>query len=321
MENCFNGYKNNGTESLGVVKLEEKLGLYQVCKSYKTPIIQNFSLSAKEGEIIGLIGENGVGETTLMKLILGLSFVDSGQILLNHVPLDKRKALTEKVAGLIEQPCLYYKMSGRDNLSIYQSFYNEVDLDWTKYLLKVMNMEQALSMKVKAYSLGMKQKLGLIMALSVKPSIVVLDEPFNSLDPVSVAVVRKELKEYAVTNHAVVLISSHILPEIENMCDTYVFMLHHGKYKMLTHEEIKQQQEKQIQYYLNLSASNQKVIRLMNECGIEYTPCESGIKFEGQREKLYSVLQWIEREGYDIIELSKSKRTLEDIFFDFRGEV
>lgn len=175
-------------------------------------ILKNINMNIKKGDIIGIIGLNGSGKTTLLKCILGFVNFD-GEVLFDGKS-KIYKILPNNVGFLIESPNLYYNWTGIKNLKFWAKFYGDFDYDYVKKLIDMFELD--LHKKVKKYSLGMKQKLGIIIALMNKPDFLILDEPFNALDIKSVVNLRKLLLSI---NDTTIIISSHDIKELNKICD------------------------------------------------------------------------------------------------------
>lgn len=186
----------------------------------KKKILKDISLEVKEGEIFGFVGPNGAGKTTLIKTMLGLYKQDSGTIKIGGYDINKdfEKAM-ESIGAIIENPEMYDYLSGKDNLSLYSKIGKSADDEYHKKIVKTVKLEDRINSKVKTYSLGMRQRLGVAQALIGKPKLLVLDEPTNGLDPLGIKELRELLKTISKENNIAVFVSSHILSEIELMCD------------------------------------------------------------------------------------------------------
>ena len=155
-------------------------------------VISNASFDISPGEIVGLIGPNGAGKSTIMKTLLGLTKF-TGKVLLNNKNiLTQHQEISNKVGALIEGPAAYPFLSGKENLELYSN--DESDMD---NLIRLLKMEPYIDQRVKNYSIGMKEKLGIALALLNNPEFVILDEPMNGLDIDSTILVRKIIKEYS----------------------------------------------------------------------------------------------------------------------------
>lgn len=191
-------------------------------KTFKgTEVIKNVSINIKKGEIYGLLGPNGAGKTTLMRMLTGLVKPTAGEVeVFGEVMGERSYEILKRIGAIIEYPVFYDKLTAKENLEIhceYMGYYNEKEIDRVLTLVKLPGNN---SKKVKEFSLGMKQRLGLARAIVTKPELLILDEPINGLDPEGIREIRDLLKllckEYGMT----ILISSHILSEIEQMADT-----------------------------------------------------------------------------------------------------
>lgn len=186
----------------------------------KRQILNNLSLEVKEGEIYGFVGPNGAGKTTLIKVMLGLYKNDSGSIKINGYDIKKdfEKAM-DSVGAIIENPEVYSYMSGKDNIDLYLRMNPNNDKEYVNDVIKSVKLGNRINSKVKTYSLGMRQRLGIAQALVSRPKILILDEPTNGLDPLGIKELRELLRKISKEQNIAVFISSHILKEIEIICD------------------------------------------------------------------------------------------------------
>lgn len=202
---------------LEVTDIYKKLGSNQ--------IINGISFSVKEGEIFGFLGPNGAGKTTTIKMIVGLLYPNKGTIKINNydVQNEREKALS-CVGAVVENPELYLYLTGRQNLEQVANFYNDITKDDIEKIGELVGLKGRLDDKVKKYSLGMKQRLGLASSLLSKPKLLILDEPTNGLDPSGIVEFRNILKKVAKEMNTGIFVSSHMLSEIEQLCDTVAFI-------------------------------------------------------------------------------------------------
>lgn len=219
------------------------LELENVNKTFgRRKIIDNISLSVKEGEVYGFLGPNGSGKTTTIKMILNLINRDSGIIKVNGYDTKKQfEQAMECIGGIVENPDMYKYMSGLDNLKLHARLRN-IDKKRIDEVLKLVELNGRENDKVGKYSLGMKQRLGLALTLLHKPKVLILDEPTNGLDPAGIKKLRDILKEIAHKDGVAVFVSSHILAEMQQMCDK-VAVLDNGKIVKI--EEISDQKEEE----------------------------------------------------------------------------
>lgn len=204
------------------INLSKKQG-----KKYR---VQDVHLEIPEGCVYGFLGPNGAGKTTTMKLILGLIKPSDGDIyILNQKVTSKNRYAMNRLTGsLIESPSYYGHLTGQENLEIIAR-YKKVPASEITEVLEIVHLYEAKDQKVKQYSLGMKQRLGIAMALLGKPPIIILDEPTNGLDPAGIHEIRELIKSLPEKYNITVLVSSHLLSEIEQMAD-YVGIINHGRF-------------------------------------------------------------------------------------------
>ena len=203
---------------------------HDLCKSYQGRlVVDHLNLTVPQGCVYGFLGPNGAGKSTSMKMLLGLVHPTGGGVeLLGHVMNDENRiALLRQTGSLIESPSGYLHLTARENLAIVADL-KEVDHKDIDRVLDVVHLTSAANRKVGQYSLGMKQRLGIAMALLGSPKLLVLDEPTNGLDPAGIQEMRSLIASMPESTGATVLISSHLLGEMEQMV-TQVGILDHGK--------------------------------------------------------------------------------------------
>jgi ABC-2 type transport system ATP-binding protein len=214
----------------GEISMSYVVRTHQLFKTYNgKEVVSDVNMSIKQGEIYGFLGPNGAGKTTIMKMIANLVKPTSGEIEVFGQKLmhDSFEAL-KRMGTIIEYPIFYDKLTARANLELhceYMGYHNHKAIDEALDLVKLKNIE---GKAVKEFSLGMKQRLGIARAITTKPELLILDEPINGLDPIGIKEIRDLFKmlcrEYGIT----MLISSHILGEIEQIADT-IAVINDGK--------------------------------------------------------------------------------------------
>lgn len=185
----------------------------------KKKILKDVSFTIKKGDILGLIGPNGSGKTTTIKLILGLNSIDSGNVTINGFDIKKDfESAIKGVGAIVENPDMYMYLSGYENLKLVANMYN-VSSSKIDEVVKLVKLEGRIKDKVSKYSLGMRQRLGIAQALINSPNLLILDEPTNGLDPEGIKELRDLLKNLAKKENIAVLISSHNLAELDSFCN------------------------------------------------------------------------------------------------------
>lgn len=192
-------------------------------------IIDNLSLDIPKGEVFGFLGPNGAGKTTTIRMMVGLISITQGQVLIGGVDVQKNFSEAMKQLGcIVENPELYKFLTGYQNLVHMARMSPGVDKARIAEVAQLVGLHNRLHDKVKTYSLGMRQRLGLAQALLHKPSVLILDEPTNGLDPAGIRELRDHLRHLAKEEGMSVIVSSHLLSEMELMCDR-VAVIQHGK--------------------------------------------------------------------------------------------
>ena len=291
------------------------LELKNVSKSFgKRKIIDNLNLEVEEGEIYGFLGPNGSGKTTTIKMILRLINSDSGEIKVNGYDTKKQfeKAM-ECIGAIVENPDLYKYMSGIDNLRLHARIRN-IDEKRIKEVLELVELKGREKDKVGKYSLGMKQRLGLALTLLHKPKVLILDEPTNGLDPAGIKKLRDILKEISHKEGVAVFVSSHILSEMQLMCDR-VAVLDNGK--IVKVEKISDTNEEKEEVVEIKVRNIEKAVKILKEeFNLDVKIENNNINITVRTEKLPEVIKKLAIADTEIQLVIPKEHTLEDIFFD-----
>lgn len=201
-------------------------------------VVDSFSLKVEKGHIYGLIGPNGAGKTTVMKMMAGLTGADEGSIrFFGSEDLDKMR---DRISFIIEEPYMDMNMTARQNMEYMRLLRGIPDKKRIDELLVFVGLENTGKKPAKNFSLGMRQRLGLAMSILPGPEIMVLDEPINGLDPEGIIDIRKMLKELVSSKNMTILISSHILKELSELCTDYAIIRDGKLVEELSHEELLQ---------------------------------------------------------------------------------
>lgn len=296
------------------------LEIKNLTKTYgKRKVIDNISLEIQEGEIFGFLGPNGSGKTTTIKMILRLIEKDSGEIKIKGYDNKKEfeKAM-EYIGAIVENPDMYNYMSGKDNLKLHARLRN-IDEKRIDEVLELVGLKDRAKEKVKKYSLGMKQRLGLALTLLHKPRVLILDEPTNGLDPAGIKQLRNILKEIAHKNGVAVFVSSHILSEMQLMCDK-IAVIDNGKIvktENITHMEQPEDNES-IDEIIEIKVKDvSKAIEILKQ-NFELQPrlVEGNINITISNEKIPKVVKELAINDVEIHSVTPKEQSLEDLFFD-----
>lgn len=202
--------------------MENIIEIKDLSKKYlNNHVLKNININIKRNEIYGLIGKNGAGKTTLMKIILGLENATKGNFKI--IPDENNKSNIE-IGAIVDSPAFYPYLSAKNNIEYYRILKGIKDKEITSNLLKLVKLDKEGAKKYKHFSLGMKQRLGLALTLLSKPSLLLLDEPINGLDPEGIKDFRDILLELHQKTNTTIIISSHILSELSQLATQYIFI-------------------------------------------------------------------------------------------------
>lgn len=292
---------------LEVTNLKKTLG--------KREIIKNISFSIEEGEIFGFLGPNGAGKTTTIRMLVGLIHPNEGSISIcgHDLKNDSEKALRE-VGAVVENPELYKYLSGRENLMQIARIRN-ISKEDVNETIKLVGLEDRIDDKVKKYSLGMKQRLGLAASLLSKPKLLILDEPTNGLDPSGILDFREVVKKAAKEKGMSVFISSHILSEVQHLCDRVAF-INHGTIKSVENVVNESMETDTDIICLNLNEE----IDLNELKKIEYVnsvrKSDDGIEIILLSNKTSNLVKHLVSRNYNIKEVYKIRKGLEQRYME-----
>lgn len=288
-------------------------GIYK--KIHNKTIIKGVSFIIKEGEILGFIGPNGAGKTTTIKLILGLQKITKGNIQINGYDVEKNfeKAI-QKVGSIVENPDLYMYMSGYANLKLVANLYNEVDKKRIDEVVKLVGLENRIKDKVSKYSLGMRQRLGIAQAILHKPNLLILDEPTNGLDPEGIKQVRELIVKLAKEEKMAVMISSHNLSEIENVCNKICIIKNGVVVEENDIEDLKKETSNS-EYVIEVD--NPEAIKEITQKDVQINNNKVTIKAE--REEIPEIVNKLVKAKIKVYSITENTLSLEDAFLKKTG--
>lgn len=302
--------------------MEIALKVDHVSKSFgKKKIIDDVSFELNRGEVFGFLGPNGAGKTTMIKMITGFLSVDQGKIKINGY--DHRSHYEKAMAtigAIVENPELYKDLNAYENLKMYARIHDNVDDARIQEVLEMVGMQDRAREKMKKYSLGMKQRIGLAMAILHRPKLLILDEPTNGLDPAGIRELRDILKRMAHEDRVAVMVSSHQLSEMQLMCDR-VGVISYGK--LLSVNTLKELTE------MKVDESSQRLFTPDVEMAISVLPDEwqskminktdEYIDFQIPKDQINSILRVLLERDVTIYGIQSIESTLEDAFLNITG--
>ena len=286
----------------------------------KKKIIKGLSFEINKGEVFGFIGPNGAGKTTTIRMMVGLMKLTEGDVLIqgHSIKTDFQKAVRE-VGAIVENPEMYPFMTGLQNLKHYANMTPEITKERIDEVVALVGLEKVLKEKVGRYSLGMRQRLGIAQALLHHPSILILDEPTNGLDPAGIREIRQYIRRLASEENVAVIISSHLLSEIELMCDR-IGIIKNGE--LISTQQIHgSDADKQLQQLELIATPIEKSSKVLeSELNIESLQIEESLTFQCERESIPDIARTLVAHDIAIYQIGRAKASLEDKFFDVIGE-
>jgi len=282
--------------------------------------LKDINLSVPKGQIYGLVGKNGAGKTTLMRVLTNQTFAGSGEVSLfgSHTERENNK-MRRRVGTIIEIPSFYAFMSARENLEYYRKQRGIAGHDCVEEALATVELLDAGNKKFKNFSLGMKQRMGLALAIMNHPDLLVLDEPVNGLDPEGIVQFRNILLKLNKERQVTIFISSHILAELQNLATHYTFM-HEGKIVQdISEKDLASMCQEHLEIIVD--DSDQAAMLLETVAG-----CVSFEVLPGNTLRIYEMLDEPDRVAQIMIEnhirlysLKQNRMNLEDYFIDLIG--
>ena len=284
--------------------------------------INNVSLSLEAGKIYGLIGRNGAGKSTFMKLIAGLSYPDEGHIeLFGHTKESEIQLERKRIGCMIESPSINLSMTAKENMKLHRIIRGIPDEKIEDELLSLLDINNTGKKKVKNFSLGMKQRLGIAITLINSPEFLILDEPINGLDPLGVVEIRKLLTKLCTEQNMTILISSHNLPEMYQLATDYIFINKGEIIQTLSLEEL----DEYCRHYLLIKSTDvyklvNVIERKLNTTNFKVMPDYSVQLFDYIDDKEF-VGKTLFDNNIVVTNLSNEGGTLEDYFVSLVGGV
>ncbi|MEG2813398.1 MAG: ABC transporter ATP-binding protein [Oscillospiraceae bacterium] len=281
----------------------------------KKQILNNVSLSVEAGEVFGFLGPNGAGKTTTIKMVTGLLSISQGDITINgfNVKTHFEKAL-ENVGSIIENPEMYGYLTGYENLKLFSRMHNNVTEERIQEVIKIVKLENRINDKVKGYSLGMRQRLGVAQAILHKPKLLILDEPTNGLDPAGIKDLRDTLRRLAQEEKVAVMVSSHLLAEMELMCDRFG-VIDNGVISDTTALDNKETTDQVCKFDTDNQEKAKQIIEEISNEKTKYS--ENGLlEISATRENIAKINKKLVEDGISVFEISVCKKSLEETFIE-----
>ncbi len=299
--------------AIKLINLSKKIG--------NKEIIKDLNFEINPGEVFGFIGPNGAGKTTTIRMIVGLMSISKGDVQIFGKSIKKNyAAAVGNVGAIVENPEMYPFMTGRQNLKHFARMIPGIKKERIGEVIAIVGLEKVIDQKVGRYSLGMRQRIGIAQALLHKPSILILDEPTNGLDPAGIREIRQYIRKLADEENVAVVISSHLLSEIELMCDR-IGVIKNGELVAIQEVNAAESNDAELRQVQMEVSANAKAIALLKET-FDIEAVESGnfITLQTSKENIPNIIQTLVANDILIYQVEASRTTLEDKFFDLIGE-
>ena len=303
---------------------ETILEITGLSKSFgKKEILKDINLTVKGGEVFGFLGPNGSGKTTTIKLMLGLLNYGHGSIKIcgHEVKTEFEKAIAN-IGGIIENPEMYKYLTGRQNLMQYARMQDGITKERMEEVIDIVHLRARIDDKISKYSLGMRQRLGIAQAILHHPKLLVLDEPTNGLDPAGIKELRDIFKRLAHEEGCAVFVSSHMLAELELMCDRVCVINHGVVIDNMTMEEIrteKQSGDNRLTYHID-TPNKEVAIKIAEEMGVDYTLYDGQLAVMIEKENISKYIKKLAFADVDIEAVIPVQKSLEDAFMEIIGD-
>lgn len=293
----------------------------------KKQILHNINMECYSGEVFGFLGPNGAGKTTTIKIVVGLLSLEEGVVKIcgNNIIEEFERAMAN-VGGIVENPEMYKYMSGMDNLKQYARMRGIKDQALLDEAVALVKLSNRINDKVSKYSLGMRQRLGVAQALIHKPKLLILDEPTNGLDPQGIKELRDILKDLAHNSGACVVVSSHLMSEMELMCDRVGIIKEGAMIGTYTMDEISSGMGGEYEEYI-IETDYAKAAAKFLELSQERIVCDNTtltlkLDHKNSREEIAKITKTLCSNDINIYSIQRhDTKSLEDVFIELTNNV
>lgn len=283
-------------------------------------IIDNISFEVNKGEVFGFLGPNGAGKTTTIRMIVGLMGITSGDITVGGASIKTNfEDAVRHVGAIVENPEMYKFLSGYQNLVHYARMSKDITKDKINETVKLVGLTDRIHDKVKTYSLGMRQRLGLAQCLLHDPNVLILDEPTNGLDPAGIREIRDYIRLLAREKNMAVIVSSHILSEMEMMCDRIGIIQNGRLIDVQRVQEFVHAKASSFEFEVIPSDDALSLVET-NYPNIIITRSRNGVTVELPKEEIPNVVKMFVESNIQIFGIKEVAKTLEDRFLEVTSD-
>jgi ABC-2 type transport system ATP-binding protein len=285
----------------------------------KKEIIKGLTFDVYSGEVFGFLGPNGAGKTTTIRMMMGLMSITEGEIIISgkSIRSDYSDAI-QYVGGIVENPEMYKFLTGYQNLIHFARMHRGITKQRIEEVIELVGLQNRIHDKVKTYSLGMRQRLGLAQALLHRPKLLILDEPTNGLDPAGIREIRDYLRKLAREEGLAVIVSSHLLSEMEMMCDRIAIIQQGTLIDVKSINDFVAEQKSDIHVF-TCKPVEAAVRILKDEYGVLAGVTNLGIEVSIENDQIPQVVKTLVENQVQIYGISPMKKTLEDRFLEVTG--
>ncbi len=283
-------------------------------------VVDNLNLELYRGEVFGFLGPNGAGKTTTIKMVMSLLQRDGGKVIINGFDIDKQfeKAMA-CVGGIVENPETYHYMTGLQNLRQYARMRSGITEERIREVIRFVGLENRINEKVKKYSLGMKQRLGVAQSIMHHPDLLILDEPTNGLDPSGIKELRDLLKRLAHEENICVMVSSHLLSEMQLMCDRVGIISNGSLVDIKNISDLTSETQGQRQFHIAVKGSAANAMALIDD---RPTALEDDRHFSvtvDSEDEISDIITLLAVNQVKLITVTEAARNLEEVFIELTG--
>lgn len=303
---------NEQTVVMDIVNLKKTIG--------KKEIIKGLNFQIRSGEVFGFLGPNGAGKTTTIRMMVGLIGITEGDVVIEGKSIRKDfKGAVRHVGAIVENPEMYPFLSGWKNLKQYARMMEGITEERIQEVVALVGLEKAIHEKAGRYSLGMRQRLGIAQALLHNPSILILDEPTNGLDPSGIREIRLYLRKLAQEANVAVIVSSHMLSEIELMCDR-IGIIKNGELVAIEMVQTKATEATGLIVQLEVEPVQGALQIVKGHVAGEVVAEANILTFSTTRETIPALVKALAAKDVAVYSVEQKQASLEDKFFDLIGE-
>lgn len=283
-------------------------------------VVDDLTLELYRGEVFGFLGPNGAGKTTTIKMIMSLLQRDAGEVRINGYRIDRQyeKAMA-CVGSIIENPETYSYMTGLQNLRQYARMRDGVTEERIREVVRIVGLENRINEKVKKYSLGMKQRLGVAQAILHRPDVLILDEPTNGLDPAGIRELRDILKQLAHEENACVMVSSHLLSEMQLMCDRVGILSNGRLIGVRSVHELTNGSERGYRYRIQVTEHADAAMALIDDHPTERIDQTAFFVTLPSAEKISDITTRLVINQVKLLSVTEAAQNLEEVFMELTG--